>query len=204
MQKINWKKQDKALYNSPSKTFKLIEIPAMQFLMIDGSGDPNTAQAYKEAVQTLYKVSYTLKFASKNAGILDWVVAPLEGLWWAEEMQDFSLDSKDEWLWTMMIRQPDRIQIEDVQSAIETIESKGELFDPGGLRLEHFHEGMCVQILHLGPYDAEAPTIARMHTYISENGYKPRGKHHEIYISDPNRTAPEKLKTILRQPIQPA
>jgi len=201
MQKINWKKQDKALYSPSSKIFNLIDVPAMQFLMIDGCGDPNTAPAYREAVQTLYKISYSIKFASKNAGKLDWVIAPLEGLWWAEQMQEFSLDSKDEWLWTMMIRQPDDVNIEDVQSAVE---AKGEALDPSGLRLERLQEGMSVQILHLGPYEAEAPTIVRMHAFIRENGCQPSGKHHEIYISDPNRTAPKKLKTVLRQPVQQA
>ena len=202
MQKINWKKQDKALYNPSSKTFSLVDVPAMQYLMIDGFGDPNTAPAYQKAVQALYKVSYSLKFASKNAGKLDWVVAPLEGLWWAERMQDFSLGSKENWLWTMMIRQPDSVQNDDVHAAIESIQAKDDALDLSGLHLEHFHEGSSFQILHIGPYEEEAPTIARMHEAIRAEGYQMHGKHHEIYLSDPNRTAPEKLKTVLRQPVR--
>jgi len=202
VQKINWKKQDKALYSPSSKAFSLIDVPAMQFLMIEGSGNPNTAPAYQNAVQALYKVSYSLKFASKKSGKLDWVVAPLEGLWWAERMQDFSLESKEDWLWAMMIRQPDSVHSDDVHAAIESIQAKDDAIDLRGLRLERFHEGLSVQILHLGPYEAEAPTIARMHAHISEEGYQMHGKHHEIYLSDPNRTAPKKLKTVLRQAIR--
>jgi hypothetical protein len=202
MKKIDLKKQDKELYNPSTRAFALLEVPPMHFLMIDGQGDPNTSQAFQEAVDALYGVAYTLKFASKKAGELDWVVQPLEGLWWTGDMEPFTPEDKGAWRWTLMIRQPDHLTEAMVQAAMEEVKVKKDPPALPKLRFETFHEGLSVQIMHIGPYAEEAPTIAKMHAFIQEQGYAPRGKHHEIYLSDPNRTAPERLKTVLRQPIQ--
>ena len=202
MAKVDFKKELKHLYRPSAKKMAIVDVQPMQFLMIDGHGDPNTSRAYKEALETLYAVAYTLKFASKKQLQRDYTVMPLEGLWWTADMADFSLGDKDAWDWTMMIMQPDWINAEMVGEAKEAAARKKDLPALPKLRFEAYHEGLSVQIMHSGPYDAEAPTIARMHAFIAENDYGPAGKHHEIYLSDPRRTAPEKLKTVLRQPMK--
>jgi len=204
MPKIDFKKELKHLYRPSSRKISVVDVPPMQFLMIYGQGDPNTAPAYAAAIEMLYSVSYALKFASKKQLARDYGVMPLEGLWWAEDMTSFSVDNKDAWLWTTMIMQPDWIDAAMVEAAKEAAGRKKNLPALPKLRLETFHEGLAVQILYIGPYADEAPTIARLHAYIVENGYQTAGKHHEIYLSDPRRTAPEKLKTIIRQPVQQA
>jgi hypothetical protein len=201
MTKIDFKKTLKGLYRPSRKAFKVVDVPAMAFLMMDGHGDPNVELAYQEIVETLYSVAYTIKFASKAMG-KDYVVPPLEGLWWAEDLEAFSLDDKGAWQWTMMVMQPDWITEEMVEKAWEGAAEKKELLRVPELRFETYHEGLSVQIMHVGPYDAEGPTIARMHAFIADNGYEPAGKHHEIYLSDPRRTKPENMKTVLRQPIR--
>ena len=173
----------------------------MQFLMIDGQGDPNTARAYTEAVEALYAVAYKIKFASKKQLQKDFTVMPLEGLWWAEDMSTFDAQNKASWLWTAMIMQPDWIDADMVERAKEAAAQKKELPALPKMRFETLAEGLAVQILYTGPYADEAPTIARLHTFIHENGYQRVGKHHEIYLSDPRRVAPEKLKTVIRQPV---
>jgi hypothetical protein len=201
MPKIDFKRELKHLYQPSTKAFSVVDVPPMNFLMIDGHGDPNTAQAYKDAVEALYAAAYALKFMSKREKGLDYVVPPLEGLWWVENMADFSTDDKSAWSWTMMIMQPEWVTKEMFEAARQQVEKKKNPPALHKLRLETYHEGLSAQIMHVGPYDAEAPTIARMHAFIEENGYQPAGKHHEIYLSDPNRVAPEKLKTVLRQPV---
>jgi hypothetical protein len=202
MSKIDLKKQEKHLYG-PSKTeFAIVEVPRMNFLMIDGAGDPNTSQEFQDAVQTLYPVSYNLKFKSKREMGIDYGVLPLEGLWWSEDMDDFIAMNKENWSWTLMLRQPDHIPGEAVQAAIEEVRLKKDLPALSKMRFEPYHEGISVQIMHIGPFDAEGPTIARMHEFIETEGYRPTGKHHEVYLSDFTRTAPDKLRTILRQPIR--
>ncbi|MEA3339775.1 MAG: GyrI-like domain-containing protein, partial [Chloroflexota bacterium] len=181
-----------------------IDAPPMQFLMIDGHGDPNTAQEYQEAVEALYSVAYKLKFMSKKEKEMDYVVPPLEGLWWVEDMNSFTTEDKSAWDWTMMIMQPEWITREMFEDALKQVRKKKNPPALSKLRLEAYHEGLSVQIMHIGPYEAEAPTIARMHTFIAENGYEPAGKHHEIYLGDPRKVAPEKLKTVLRQPVRKA
>ena len=202
MTKIDLKKELKHLYRPSARKFAVVDVPPMQFLMIDGQGDPNTAQAYADALETLYAVAYTIKFASKKQLQRDFTVMPLEGLWWAEEMAEFSQENKDNWLWTAMIMQPDWIDAEMVAAAKETAGRKKGLPALPKLRFEVYNEGLSVQIMHIGPYADEGPTIARLHAFIKEQGYRPAGKHHEIYLSDPRRTAPEKLKTVIRQPVQ--
>jgi hypothetical protein len=202
MSKIDFKKELKHLYRPSAKEFVVVDVPPMKFLMIDGHGDPNTAQEYQDAVEALYAVAYKLKFTSKKMLGKDYVVPPLEGLWWAEDMKAFTAArDKSAWDWTMMIMQPEWITQEMVEEAVKQVEKKG-LPALSKLRLETYHEGLAVQIMHIGSYDDEAPTIARMHAFIDENGYEPAGEHHEIYLGDPRKVAPEKLKTVLRQPVR--
>jgi hypothetical protein len=202
MAKIDFKKELSHLYNPSKKAFSIVDVPSMCFLMIDGHGDPNTAPAYQEAVEALYGVAYGLKFRSKKEKSVDYVVPPLEGLWWMEDMEQFSLEAKDDWDWTMMVMQPEWITDEMVEQVRAEVARKKNPPALPKLRVEDYHEGLAVQILYLGPYADEAPTIARMHAFAAAEGYELRGKHHEIYLSDPRRTAPEKLKTVIRQPIQ--
>lgn len=179
---------------------ELVEVPELAFLMIDGHGDPNVSERYREAIQALYGVSYALKFARKRAGGPDYKVAPLEGLWWVEDMTRFTMD-KSAWDWTAMIRQPPEVTLELVEETAREVAEKKQLAAAHEVRLERFAEGPSAQILHLGPYGAEGPTIERLHAFIEERGYTKRGKHHEIYLGDPRRSAPERLKTIIRQPV---
>lgn len=201
MDKLDFKALMKPYWRPPAGSFEVVEVPPLTFLMIDGHGDPNTAAAYKSAVQWLFTLSYTMKFQSKAAG-RDYGVAPLEGLWWAEDESRFADTDRSEWLWTMMIMQPDWIDDAALAGAMPKARKKlGE--PPAGLRLGRFEEGLSVQTLHIGPYSAEAETIARLHgEFLPANGLAESGHHHEIYLSDPTRTAPEKLKTILRQPVK--
>jgi hypothetical protein len=206
MSKVDFKKELKHLYRPSAKDFTTVDVPRMHFLMIDGHGDPNVAQAYQEALAALYAVAYKIKFASKQALGRDYVVPPLEGLWWAEDMSTFTAArDKRAWDWTMMIMTPDWITAEMVEEAIEIAGAKKELSALAQLRFETYDEGLSVQILHVGPYDAEGPTLARLHqTWLPANDYVEDGKHHEIYLSDPRRTAPDRMKTVLRQPIRRA
>ena len=203
MSKVDFKKELKHLYQPSAKAFTVVDVPPMQYLMADGHGDPNTAPAYQEAVEALYAVAYKLKFMSKRQLGQDYVVPPLEGLWWAEDMDSFTVDrDKSAWDWTMMIMQPAWITTEMFAEALWQVEAAKGLPALPRLRLETYHEGLSVQILHLGSYDDEGPVLHRMHQqFIPENGYHPTGKHHEIYLSDARKVAPEKLRTVLRQPV---
>lgn len=200
--KVDFKKSMKALYAPPVGRFVEVEVPPLTYLMVDGSGDPNTAVSYRSALEWLYSVSYPLKFMSKKELGRDYAVMPLEGLWWADDMSTFISRRKDEWSWTMMILQPDWISREMVDAAVAKARAKlGE--PPASLRLETLEEGRCVQTMHVGSYDDEGPVLAKLHEeYLPEHGLKETGRHHEIYLGDPRKTPPEKLKTILRQPVQ--
>ena len=201
MDKIDLKKTLGAYWKAPAGKFVVIEVPRLNFLMVDGQGNPNTSPDYEAAVGALYATSYTLKFASKAKG-RDYVVPPLQGLWWAEDMSDFVAGRKDRWRWTMMLMLPDWIDAPAVAAAVDAVRAKNGPV-PTTLRFEPFDEGRSVQTLHVGPYDEEAPTIYRMHAeFLPEQGLTENGKHHEIYLSDPRRAAPGKLKTILRQPVR--
>jgi hypothetical protein len=204
MPKIDFKKELKHLYQPSSREFSVVEVPTMNFLMVDGHGDPNAAPEYQNAVEALYAVAYKLKFMSKKDLDQDYVVPPLEGLWWAADMATFTeRRDKDAWDWTMMIMQPQWIGPEMVQEALAQVAKKDEQPALAGLRLEPYTEGLSVQILHIGSYENEGPTLHRMHhEFIPQRGYAMSGKHHEIYLSDPRRTAPDKLKTVLRQPVR--
>jgi len=191
-----------ALTYRATTTPQLVVVPELSFLCIDGHGDPNGSPAYAAAIQALYSVSYTAKFAIKKAGGEDFKVAPLEGLWWAEDMTTFAGD-KSEWEWTAMIRQPDSVSAEMVERFADEVATKKELPAARRLRLERFEEGPAAQVLYVGPYADEGPTIARLHEFIHDHGFTFDGRvqrHHEIYLGDPRRTAPEKLRTIIRQP----
>jgi hypothetical protein len=189
------------------RTPELVEVPELRFLMIDGHGDPNHSERYQQAVQALYAVSYTLKFALKKQRGLDYRVAPLEGLWWVQDMAQFGIQRKADWDWTMMIRQPAEVTPQLVEQTAQQVAQTKQLPAARELRLERFTEGPAAQVLHLGPYSAEGPTIAALHAFIHEHGRSfdgRRHKHHEIYLGDPRRSAPERLKTIIRQPVSPA
>ncbi len=203
MDKIDFKKELQHLYNPPSRDFSMVEVPEMQFLMVDGHGDPNTEPAYQEAVEALYGVAYKLKFMSKQRLEKDYTVPPLEGLWWAADMDTFTVNlDKSAWDWTMMIMQPEWITPEMFTQAVAEAQKSKGLPALSKMRLERYSEGLSVQIMHIGSYDAEGPTLARLHhEFIPQNGYVEAGKHHEIYLGDPRKTAPEKLKTVLRQPV---
>jgi hypothetical protein len=201
--KIDFRTERRDLYATSAKDFSVVEVPAFRFAMVDGLGDPNTSPEYTRAVEALYSVSYAAKFASKADLDRDYVVGPLEGLWDADRMAAFVDRSKDEWSWTMMIRQPDWLPPELWEQAVAKAAKKR----PGvaEVRLESFEEGLSVQILHVGSYDDEGPTIARLHSeFLPANGFVETGRHHEIYLSDPRRVEAAKLKTVLRQPVRKA
>jgi hypothetical protein len=201
MDAFDIKRERRDLYAPRAGEFALIEVPELSFLMVDGHGNPNTADAYREAVETLYSVSYAVRFAAKKELGRVHVVGPLEGLWWADDMDAFLTRSKDDWSWTLMIHQPDWITPELADAARAVAAKKKDLPALGRLRFERYHEGPSVQTLHIGSYDDEAPTIERMHEFAASQGLALRGKHHEIYLSDPRKVEAARLKTVLRQPV---
>ncbi|MFD9965293.1 GyrI-like domain-containing protein [Amycolatopsis sp. NPDC058986] len=202
--KYDIKKAHRALYSPSSKEFTVVEVPEFRYIAVDGRGDPNTATAYANAVEALYGVAYALKFASKKTLGRDFVVGPLEGLWRADDPSVFLTRRKEAWEWTMMISQPDWITEDMVEAAIDTVARKKENAALGDVRPRTLAEGTCVQILHIGSYDDETPTLDRLHHhYLPGNGLTFNGDHHEIYLSDARRTAPARLKTVLRQPVKP-
>jgi len=175
----------------------------MNFLMVDGAGNPNTAQEYKDSVEALYSVSYALKFMiKKGEAAVDYGVMPLEGLWWADDMTQFSVENKDIWKWTAMIVQPEYVTKDVFMKAIEQVRKRKSLPALPKMRFESFHEGLAAQIMHLGPYSDEDPTIEKLHNFIGKQGHELREKHHEIYLTDPQKSAPEKMKTVIRQPVK--
>jgi hypothetical protein len=206
MAKQDLKKELKNLYFPSTKEFIFVEVPDFNFLMVDGKGDPNTAQEYQEAIEALYNVSYTVKFmVKKKKPAQDYVVMPLEGLWWADDMNDFIAGNKDVWKWTAMIVQPKQVTKSLLEEAMEQVEKKKNPPALSKLRFESFKEGLSAQIMYIGSYSAEGLTIEKLHNFIRENGYEFDGlieKHHEIYLSDPRRTSVEKLKTVIRQPVK--
>lgn len=200
MSKIDFKKDLKALYRPSAKDVSVVEVPAMNFLMIDGMGDPGTSKEFEAAMEALYPMAYTLKFMAKlGPAAQDYVVPPLEGLWWADDMNAFVEKRRDEWKWTLMVMQPEFVTQAMYQEATETVRKKKDPKLLDRVRFERFDEGESVQILHIGPFEEEGPSVIRLHDKIEELGRKRFHKHHEIYLSDPRRTAPEKLKTVLRQ-----
>ncbi len=193
-------------YRARRGELRILDVPAMQYLMVDGQGDPNTSQQYVDALEALYPVAYRLKFASKRELDRDYVVPPLEALWWATDMSAFtSARDKSQWLWTAMIMTPDWITAEMVDDALAAVAAKGRPDALDKVRLDRLDEARCVQTLHIGPYDEEGPVLADMHhRFIPEAGLRMTGRHHEIYLSDARRVEPAKLRTILRQPVEEA
>jgi hypothetical protein len=204
MSPVDLKKDLKSLYGPAATAVAIVNVPTINFLMVDGSGDPNTSVEYREAVEALYAVSYGAKFKIKRADpSADFSVMPLEGLWWTDDVTAADLwERKDTWHWTAMIAQPDPVTADVVAEVIAEAGKRKALPALSKLRLERFEEGLCVQIMHIGPYAAERPTIEKLHAFADTQGYKLRGKHHEIYLGDPRRSAPEKLRTIIRQPVE--
>lgn len=201
MEKIDLKKQLKAFYQASAKEVVEVNVPSFRFLMIDGKGDPNTSPAYAEAVEALFSVSYAAKFMlKKGPQAIDYAVMPLEGLWWADDMAAFAAGDKSQWQWTMMIMQPPFVENAVIEAAIAAVKRKKHLPGLARLRLEELTEGRCAQILHVGSFSTEGPTIRRVHDFI-ESRLSLAGKHHEIYLSDIRRAEPSKWKTIIRQPM---
>lgn len=196
------KKLLKALYSPSAKQCEVVDVPEMAFLMLDGTGDPNNSPTFQAAMQALYTVSYTLKFTLKKAGGEDYAVMPLEGLWWTEASAEVDYGARDNWRWTLMIAQPEFVDAAQVQAAIAEAGRKKELTALDRLRFERFHEGRAAQIMHIGPYADEPPTIERLHSFVAESGWELRDRHHEVYLSDPRKADPAKMKTILRHPIR--
>ncbi len=202
MRTIDLKKDLKPYYSQRRGVVSIIDVPAFAFLMVDGHGDPNGSPAFAAACEVLFSLSYTLKFMLKmDKRTYDYPVMPLEGLWWTKDMAQFSLDRKDLWDWTVMILQPDIITPGLHAEAVEKLKKKKPQLATGDARLGRFAEGTCAQILHVGPFSTEGPTVQKLHDHIAEAGRSLRGKHHEIYFSDPRRADPSKMKTIIRQPI---
>jgi len=198
MSKIDFKKELKPLYQASDKEPSLVTAPPLKYLMRNGWGDPDTNPEFPAAVEALYTVAYTLKFMLKKEQGLDYVVPPLEGLWWML-MADFDLERRDDWRWTVMIMQPEQVTKDLLARAVAAARKKKTLPALEKVRLELYDGGQSAQLLHVGPYREEGASIERLHSFIRQKGYHFCGKHHEIYLSDPRRTPPEKLKTILRQ-----
>lgn len=207
MNKIDLRKQYKTLYQPSAKKVEVVEVLSFQFAMIDGEIEaghrPGNSPAFQQALEALYGISYTLKFTSKLRKVdpIDYTVMALEALWWVEGGV-FDISKPDNWCWTAMIMQPDHISMDMFQDGLGQLRKKKPNQAIDELRLETFHEGLCIQIMHIGPYADEPRTIASMEVFARQNGYRLRGKHHEIYLGDPRRADPAKLKTVLRHPVE--
>lgn len=209
MTKIDFKKKYKHWYYPSKKIPEIIDLPAMNYLMIDGQGYPGNNAHWTAAIETLYAVAFGLKFMFKKqappSNYFDYVVPPLEGLWWLPDGNpDFYMERLDDWRWTAMIMQPDFFTQDIVATKVEELKVKKGFPALDKIRLEKLNEGKVAQIMHIGPYSEEGPTIQKLHHFVKEQGLTLRDKHHEIYLSDPRRTAPEKMKTVLRHPVMTA
>jgi len=202
MEKIDFKKTLKHLYQPSAKEIACVDVPEMNFLMVDGEGNPNNSKSFSDAIEALYSVSYTLKFMVKKGEMgVDYGVLPLEALWWADDMSAFDTGDKDAWKWTVMVMQLEFITREMVKEATKAVAKKKKPVSLPLVRFEAFQEGTAAQILYIGPFSEEGPTIEKVHQFIDDNGSHRVGKHHEIYLNDMRRVAPEKWKTIVRQPM---
>ena len=199
MQKIDYKKELKTFYNPSAKNVGHVILPKMNFIMIDGKGDPNTSKEFAAAIETLYPVAYTIKFYFKKNKDIDYGVMALEGLWWSDDMSDFTEGKKDNWSWTLMIMQPDFVTKEIFEQALTDLKAKKKNIQFDKIRFESFEEGKSVQLMHIGPFADEGPNIMKLHDEIKKSGHVINGKHHEIYLSDFRRVDPAKMKTIIRQ-----
>ncbi len=203
MEQIDFRMSMKHLYSAPKMQPVIAEVPKMNFLMIEGKGDPNIALSFQQGIDALFSLSYTLKFmVKKGPQAVDFKVMPLEGLWWADDMSSFASGEKSSWKWTIMIMQPEFISQEMVMEAADQVKQKKHLPALELARLESFEEGLSAQVMHIGPFSQEGPAIEMLHQFIEASGYTRRGRHHEIYLSDTRRAAPEKWKTVIRQPVK--
>ena len=210
MDRFELKKDYPSLYAPRSRTWEVLDVPPMLAIAVDGAGDPNMSPDYVEAVSALFSVAYTIKFAAKAQG-REMVVGPLEGLWWAEDPRSFIERDKGAWSWRMLIVQPPWVDEVTLEAAVAKVAAKQAVKGAGlgstalsKLTLVTLNGGRCAQVLHIGSYDDEGPTLADLHDrFMPEHGLAFNGPHHEIYVGDPRRTAPEKLKTVLRQPVRP-
>jgi len=209
--KLDYKKEYKDLYMPKTKPM-IVNVPEMTFIMVDGKGDPNTSEEYKNAMEVLYGLSYSIKMSKMNGtqpeGYFEYVVPPLEGLWWGDEgyFDGTNIVDKNKFYWTSMIRQPEFVTQEVFEQAKETFAKKKPNVDTSKARLVFWAEGLCAQVMHLGSYDDEPVTIQKLEAFISESGYvcdiSEDRQHHEIYLNNPDKTAPEHLKTVIRHPIR--
>jgi hypothetical protein len=202
MSKQDYVKQLRHLYGASARSIDVVMVPEMNFLMVGGAGDPNSAPAFAAAVEALFSLSYTLKFMIKKGQDIDYGVLPLEALWWSDDPQAFSSGTKDAWLWTVMVMQPELVTEELVAAAHKEVQRKKQLVALPLVRFEAFTEGKSAQTLHIGPFSDEGPTTETVHRFIADSGSQRIGKHHEIYLSDIRRAAPEKWRTIIRQPME--
>jgi hypothetical protein len=202
--KVDLKKVLKPFFSASAKEFEEVDLPAASYLMVDGQGSPGHSQAYHDALGCLYPAAYALKFFSKQQLGRDYVVPPLQGLWWSEKKDAFAAGRRDEWQWTLMIMVPDWIGQDQFAGVLDRLKSKKPDIDFSGLRMDSLHEGRSLQKLHLGSFADEAPALHHLHHELMPSlGLTFNGRHHEIYLSDPRKVAPEKLRTILRQPVRP-
>jgi len=202
MKRLDLRGDFRDLYSPSSREVEIVRVPRLNYLMIDGIGDPNSSPQFPLAVQALYTAAYTLKFMVKNNVLVDYPVMALEGLWWADDLEVFRMEKRDDWKWTMMIMQPSVVTKSLFKKAVALAEEKKELDALRDLRLEPYSEGLSVQIMHIGPYSDEGPTIEKLHAFARERGLELKGKHHEIYLSDPRKVSPGKMKTVIRQPVR--
>lgn len=200
MARIDVRRELKHLYAPSAKAVVEVDVPRLRFLMVDGQGDPDTTPAYTEAVEALFSVSYTARFMLKRAAGVDYAVMPLEGLWWADDHAAFATDDRALWRWTLMILQPDFVEDAVVDAAVAQVRDRKRLPAVERLRLQSFAEGRCAQVLHVGPFSEEGPTIERVHAFVAERGQL-AGRHHEIYLSDIRRADPARWRTVIRQPM---
>ena len=200
--KLDLKKRLRHLYGPSAREVTVVDVPSMNFLSVDGRGDPNTSAEYAAAVEALFSVSYAAKFAvKKGPSAVDYGVMPLEGLWWADDMSDFVTDDRSGWRWTMMIMQPEFVTAELIEEVTAAVAGKKpDLAALASVRFGAFEEGVAAQTLHVGPFTTEGPTIERVHAFIADSGKALSGSHHEIYLSDIRRADPSKWKTVIRQP----
>lgn len=208
MSKLDLKRELKHLYTPSAKEISVVDVPKLSYLMVDGQGDPNTTAAYAEAVEALFSLSYAIKFAVKKApeggpgGGVDYAVMPLEGLWWSDDLSVFTSGDRSAWRWTMMIMQPDFVPAELVGSVSAALAKRKQLPALERVRFAAFAEGECAQVLHVGPFSEEGPTIERLHGFIADSGHQLSGKHHEIYLSDIRSADPARWRTVVRQPFE--
>jgi hypothetical protein len=201
MAKMDFKKQMVPLYSPKGKEIQVLDVPEMDFIAVDGVGDPNKSP-YFEAAETLFSIAYTIKFMVRKETGIDYGVMPLESLWCADNMADFAEGKRDNWKWTALIMQPECVTETFFRSAVEKLKTGRNPPALAKARFEAFREGLCAQVMYRGPYSEEGPVITGIHEFVANYGYKLRGKHHEIYLNDPHRSRPENLKTILRQPVE--